>query len=51
MGKNGGQGGIRTHGTITSTPAFQASSFDHSDTCPYAGYLCNFCYLANETET
>lgn len=31
---HGGQGGIRTLGDITATHAFQACSFDHSDTCP-----------------
>ena len=30
----GGQGGIRTHGDVAATPAFQASPFDHSGTCP-----------------
>ena len=30
----GGQGGIRTLGDIAATHAFQACSFDHSDTCP-----------------
>ena len=50
--KNGGQGGIRTHGDIAATHAFQACSFDHSDTCPLAhgggrrelamrGWMCN----------
>ena len=34
MGKDGGQGGIRTLGTVSSTHTFQACSFDHSDTCP-----------------
>jgi hypothetical protein len=29
-----GQGGIRTLGDISATHAFQACSFDHSDTCP-----------------
>ena len=32
--KIGGEGGIRTLGTLASTPAFQAGSFDHSDTSP-----------------
>ena len=32
--ENGGQGGIRTHGTISRTHAFQACSLNHSDTCP-----------------
>ena len=31
----GGQGGIRTLGDVTATHAFQACSFDHSDTCPW----------------
>ena len=32
---DGGQGGIRTLGDIAATHAFQACSFDHSDTCPW----------------
>ena len=31
---DGGQGGIRTHGTVSGTHAFQACPFDHSGTCP-----------------
>ncbi len=34
---DGGQGGIRTLGDIAATHAFQACSFDHSDTCPSEG--------------
>jgi hypothetical protein len=30
----GGERGIRTLGTVASTPAFQAGSFDHSDISP-----------------
>ena len=30
----GGEGGIRTHGRVTPTHAFQACSFGHSDTSP-----------------
>ena len=30
-----GERGIRTLGTVASTPAFQAGSFDHSDISPY----------------
>ena len=33
----GGEGGIRTHGTIASTRTFQARSFGHSDTSPKLG--------------
>jgi hypothetical protein len=31
---DGGEGGIRTRGTVTRTHAFQACSFSHSDTSP-----------------
>ncbi len=34
LNDSGGQGGIRTHGDLSATHAFQACSFDHSDTCP-----------------
>ena len=35
-GKNryGGEGGIRTHGRVPPTLAFEASSFNRSDTSP-----------------
>src|SRR2546426_12628618 len=33
-GGNGGEGGIRTHGEVSPTHAFQACSFSHSDTSP-----------------
>ncbi len=33
-GKSGGEGGIRTPGTVTRTRAFQARSLNHSDTSP-----------------
>ncbi len=32
---DGGQGGIRTHGRVSPTHAFQACSLNHSDTCPF----------------
>ena len=31
---NGGEGGIRTHGRVPPTLAFEASSFNRSDTSP-----------------
>src|SRR3954467_8608529 len=31
----GGQGGIRTHDTVSRIHAFQASAFSHSATCPW----------------
>src|SRR5262245_29270687 len=33
-GKTGGEGGIRTHGTVSSTRALQARAFSHSATSP-----------------
>ena len=30
----GGEGGIRTHGTVTRTPHFECGAFDHSATSP-----------------
>ena len=32
----GGQGGIRTHGTLAGTPHFECGAIDHSTTCPPA---------------
>jgi hypothetical protein len=34
-GKSGGEGGIRTHGRVSPTLAFEASSFNRSDTSPW----------------
>ena len=31
---NGGEGGIRTHGTLARTPDFESGTFDHSATSP-----------------
>ena len=33
----GGEGGIRTLGTIASTPDFESGTFDHSATSPFFG--------------
>ena len=33
-GKNGGEGGIRTHGTLSGTLVFETRPFDHSGTSP-----------------
>src|SRR6266851_3526815 len=38
--RSGGEGGIRTHGRISSTHAFQACSLNRSDTSP--------CFVAND---
>ena len=35
LAKAGGEGGIRTRGKVTPTHAFQACSFNHSDTSPF----------------
>ncbi len=32
---HGGQGGIRTPGTVARTPHFECGAFDHSATCPF----------------
>ena len=32
--KNGGEGGIRTHGTLARSPVFKTGAFDHSATSP-----------------
>lgn len=32
--KNGGRGGIRTHGAVAHTQHFQCCAFDHSTTLP-----------------
>ena len=34
MGITGGQGGIRTLGTVARTPHFECGAFNHSTTCP-----------------
>jgi hypothetical protein len=31
---NGGEGGIRTHGTVAGTPVFETSQFNRSCTSP-----------------
>jgi hypothetical protein len=35
-GLTGGQGGIRTHGTLAGSPHFECGAIDHSTTCPPA---------------
>jgi hypothetical protein len=35
----GGEGGIRTHGTVTRTPDFESGTFDHSATSPRAAII------------
>ena len=32
--RGGGEGGIRTHGTVARTPHFECGAFDHSATSP-----------------
>ena len=34
FGISGGEGGIRTHGTLARTPDFESGTFDHSATSP-----------------
>ena len=33
-GKGGGEGGIRTHGTLAGTTVFETAPIDHSGTSP-----------------
>src|SRR5205085_11218676 len=35
-GGSGGEGGIRTHGTVARTPHFECGTIDHSATSPTA---------------
>ena len=35
---DGGEGGIRTHGWVSPTPAFEAGSFNRSDTSPVQSF-------------
>ena len=35
----GGEGGIRTHGTLARSPVFKTGAFDHSATSPNYLYL------------
>ncbi len=37
--KRGGEGGIRTHGTIAGTPVFETGPIDHSGTSPQRATL------------
>ena len=39
---NGGEGGIRTHGRVSPTHAFQACSLNRSDTSPHRVTLFQF---------
>jgi hypothetical protein len=40
----GGEGGIRTHGTVTRTTVFETVPFDHSGTSPRAHVACRPAY-------
>ena len=37
--KNGGEGGIRTHGTLARSPVFKTGAYDHSATSPLTRIL------------
>ena len=41
INRNGGEGGIRTHGTLARSPVFKTGAFDHSATSP--NYLISKC--------
>ena len=40
--QNGGEGGIRTHGTLTGTTVFETARFNHSRTSPHDPRLTSF---------
>ncbi len=44
--RNGGEGGIRTHGRVSPTHTFQACSFGHSDTSPFLSRSDVYCRSA-----
>ena len=43
FGVNGGEGGIRTHGTCEGTTDFESVPFGHSGTSPTAGIVTSIC--------
>src|ERR1700675_4599209 len=47
--KVGGEGGIRTHGRISPTHAFQACALNRSDTSPHARRATNLINLAESS--
>ena len=51
--KNGGEGGIRTHGTLARSPVFKTGAFDHSATSPIIILLYSFInfYVKNSTKS
>src|SRR3989338_7077405 len=46
--KGGGEGGIRTHGEVSPTHAFQACSLSHSDTSPREACVCRLLETARD---
>src|ERR1700678_3838044 len=46
---HGGEGGIRTHGRVSPTHAFQACSLNRSDTSPFQSNQCNRSVRVAET--
>jgi len=39
----GGEGGIRTHGDVATTPDFESGTFDHSATSPALNFAAGHC--------
>ena len=39
----GGEGGIRTHGDVATTPDFESGTFDHSATSPAFNIAAGHC--------
>ncbi len=46
--RTGGEGGIRTHGRVPPTHAFQACTFSHSVTSPYFRIYIKYCAAARQ---
>jgi hypothetical protein len=40
---SGGEGGIRTHGDVATTPDFESGTFDHSATSPAFNIAAGHC--------
>ena len=40
---SGGEGGIRTHGDVATTPDFESGTFDHSATSPAFTFAAGHC--------
>ena len=44
---NGGEGGIRTHGTLSGSTVFETARFNHSRTSPFGRIVNSKCWHAS----